>query len=78
MIDEEGFRANVGIIVTDGETQVLWAKRVRQNAWQFPQGGILPNENPEAALYRELYEELGLSEADVEILGCTRSWLRYR
>jgi putative (di)nucleoside polyphosphate hydrolase len=78
VIDEEGFRANVGIIVTDGETQVLWAKRVRQNAWQFPQGGILPNENPEAALYRELYEELGLSEADVEILGCTRSWLRYR
>lgn len=78
MIDEDGFRFNVGIIVTDGSGQVLWAKRRKQNAWQFPQGGLKIDENPEEALYRELYEELGLEEGDVEIMGCTRSWLHYR
>lgn len=77
MIDEEGFRPNVGIIVTRQEGRVLWARRIRQNAWQFPQGGILPDESPEDALYRELYEELGLKSDDVEIMGCTRGWLRY-
>lgn len=78
MIDEEGFRYNVGIIITNGEGQVLWAKRFRQNAWQFPQGGMQVDENPEQTLFRELYEELGLESSDVEIMGCTRSWLHYR
>jgi putative (di)nucleoside polyphosphate hydrolase len=78
MIDEEGFRFNVGIIVTDGSGHVLWAKRRKQNAWQFPQGGLKTDENPEDALYRELYEELGLEATDVEIMGCTRGWLHYR
>lgn len=78
VIDEEGFRSNVGIIITNKCGQVLWAKRKRQNAWQFPQGGIHPDEKPEEALYRELYEELGLSATDVELLGSTRGWLSYR
>ena len=78
MIDAEGFRPNVGIIVTDGQESVLWARRIRQNAWQFPQGGIHPEESIEAALFRELHEELGLTEHDVDIIGCTRGWLHYR
>lgn len=78
MIDEEGFRSNVGIIIINKVGQVLWAKRKRQNAWQFPQGGIHLDEKPEEALYRELYEELGLNSADVELIGCTRGWLSYR
>lgn len=78
MIDEEGFRSNVGIIISNKLGQVLWAKRKRQNAWQFPQGGIHPEEKPEEALYRELYEELGLAMSDVELIGCTRGWLYYR
>lgn len=78
MIDEEGYRSNVGIIITNHAGQVLWAKRKRQNAWQFPQGGIHPEEKPEDALYRELYEELGLNIEDVELIGCTRGWLSYR
>lgn len=78
MIDDEGFRSNVGIIVTNGEGQVLWAKRRRQNAWQFPQGGMLPEEDPEQTLYRELYEELGLEVSDVQLMACTRGWLQYR
>ncbi|GAB3376656.1 RNA pyrophosphohydrolase [Spongiibacter taiwanensis] len=78
MIDSDGFRPNVGIVLANAQGQVLWARRVGQNAWQFPQGGINQGESPEAALYRELYEEVGLGENDVDLLACTRGWLRYR
>ncbi|HEB26540.1 MAG TPA: RNA pyrophosphohydrolase [Porticoccus sp.] len=78
MVDQEGFRPNVGIVISNGVGQLLWAKRIGQDAWQFPQGGINPGEKPEQALYRELYEEVGLEPHDVELLACTRSWLRYR
>ena len=79
MIDADGFRPNVGIILTNTQGQLLWARRVGgQDAWQFPQGGINANETPEQALYRELHEEVGLRPEDVEILACTRGWLRYR
>lgn len=77
MIDAEGYRPNVGIIVANERRQVLWARRVGQEAWQFPQGGIRAEETPEEALFRELYEELGLTAACVEVLGSTRRWLRY-
>lgn len=79
MIDADGFRPNVGIILTNDQGQLLWARRVGgQDAWQFPQGGIHQGESPEQALYRELHEEVGLRPEDVEVLACTRGWLRYR
>ncbi len=78
MIDSEGFRPNVGIILVNSLGQVLWARRVGQDAWQFPQGGIHPDETPEEAMYRELKEEIGLLPEDVELLAVTRGWLRYR
>lgn len=78
MIDADGYRPNVGIIVANDEGRVLWARRVGQEAWQFPQGGINDNETPEEALYRELHEEIGLSACNVEILACTKGWLRYK
>jgi putative (di)nucleoside polyphosphate hydrolase len=79
VIDADGFRPNVGIILTNDEGRVLWARRVGgQDAWQFPQGGINPDEDPEAALFRELHEEIGLAPEDVKILAVTRGWLRYR
>lgn len=66
-------------MVANDRGQLLWARRVGgRNAWQFPQGGIQDKETPEQALYRELEEEIGLTEASVEILGVTRGWLRYR
>lgn len=77
-IDSEGFRANVGIIVSDDEGLVLLGGRVGQAGWQFPQGGIRERESPEQAMYRELGEEIGLGSDDVRILGVTRGWLRYR
>ena len=78
MIDSEGFRANVGIILCNDVGKLLWARRVLQNAWQFPQGGVEPDESPEEAAFRELEEEVGLRPEDVELIGCTRGWLRYR
>lgn len=78
MIDEQGFRANVGIILANGAGQVLWARRFAQNAWQFPQGGMRFGETPEQAMYRELHEEIGLHPQDVEIVAHTQEWLRYR
>ncbi len=78
MIDPQGFRLNVGMIILNTQNQVFWAKRVFQDAWQFPQGGIKRGESAQEALFRELHEEVGLSPADVEILGQTKDWLRYR
>ena len=77
-IDSEGFRANVGIILCNGEGQVLLAGRVGSKGWQFPQGGMLQGETAAEAMYRELHEEVGLVADDVEILGTTSDWLRYR
>lgn len=79
MVDAEGFRPNVGIMLANARGELLWARRVGgMDTWQFPQGGIQNQEDPEAALFRELHEEVGLLPDDVRILGCTRGWLRYR
>ena len=54
MIDSEGYRANVGIILSNNDGQVFWARRIGQDAWQFPQGGIDNSESPEQAMYLSL------------------------
>lgn len=77
MLDREGYRPNVGIIITNNRNEVFWGKRVREYSWQFPQGGIKPGESPEAAMYRELLEEVGLLPNHVKILGRTKDWIRY-
>ena len=78
MIDKDGFRPNVGIILCNEKDQVLWAQRAQHDSWQFPQGGIKEHETPEQAVYRELMEEVGLAPEHVEVLGMTSGWLRYR
>lgn len=77
-IDSEGFRANVGIILCNHESRLLLAGRVGNKGWQFPQGGMLEGETPVEAMFRELHEEVGLTEHDVDVLGETGDWLRYR
>lgn len=78
MIDEQGYRANVGIVITNNKQQVLLAKRSGQDAWQLPQGGIDENETDTEALFRELNEEVGLSAQQVKIIAKTPKWLRYK
>ena len=78
MVDKDGFRSNVAMVISNGCGQVFWAKRMGQRAWQFPQGGIDQGESEEQALYRELYEEVGLEVGDVKIIQQTNRWLRYR
>ena len=77
MIDKDGYRPNVGIILANPRNEVFWGKRVNQHAWQFPQGGINQGESPEQAMFRELTEEVGLLPDHVKVLGRTRQWLRY-
>ncbi len=79
VIDSEGFRPNVGIVICNQEDQVLWGRRVNgKDSWQFPQGGVHRDETPEQAMYRELEEEVGLLPDAVTVLGRTSGWLRYR
>ena len=77
MLDREGFRPNVGIILLNQKNQVFWGKRIRTHSWQFPQGGIDRGETPEQAMFRELHEEVGLQPEHVCIVARTRDWLRY-
>ena len=78
MIDRQGFRSNVGIILCNDVGELFWARRMGESSWQFPQGGIRSGETPEQALFRELEEEVGLTQEHVEIVGRTARWLRYR
>ncbi|MCY0388914.1 RNA pyrophosphohydrolase [Robbsia sp. Bb-Pol-6] len=77
MLDREGFRPNVGIVLLNARNEVFWGKRLREHSWQFPQGGIKFGETPVQAMYRELHEEVGLKPEHVKVIGRTRDWLRY-
>src|SRR6266849_4372115 len=78
MLDRDGYRPNVGIILCNGRNEVFWGKRVKEHSWQFPQGGIKLGETPVQAMYRELREEVGLLPAHVKILGQTQIWFLLR
>lgn len=77
MIDNDGYRKNVGIILCNSQNKLLICKRLGEESWQFPQGGFEKNENAESAMFRELFEEIGLKKIDISILGITKSWLKY-
>jgi len=77
MIDKNGYRPNVGIILCNRQDRVFWARRCGQDGWQFPQGGIKLRETAEQALFRELHEEIGLDAIHVKLIGRTRGWLHY-
>lgn len=77
MVDKDGYRPNVGIILLGKDNQVFWGRRINETSWQFPQGGILPGEEIEHAMFRELNEELGLFREHVQVIGRTSNWLYY-
>ncbi len=78
MIDPDGFRPNVGIVLINAQNHVFWARRSSRDGWQFPQGGMNSDETPAEAMYRELREETGLHPQHVEVVASTPGWLRYR
>jgi putative (di)nucleoside polyphosphate hydrolase len=78
VIDPDGYRPNVGIVLMHGDGRVFWARRASRDGWQFPQGGMNTDETPLEAMYRELHEETGLHSRHVEVLDATPGWLRYR
>ena len=76
---EDGYRLNVCIVLRNHANQVLIAQRSgTRNWWQFPQGGIHQGESPLEAMYRELYEEIGLRPHQVSVIAQTKRWFRYR
>lgn len=78
IVDRAGYRLNVGIVLVNDSGRVFWGRRQGHDAWQFPQGGLAAGESALEAMYRELHEEVGLEKSDVEVLGCTKRWLKYR
>lgn len=78
IIDRAGYRLNVGIILMNESGRVFLGKRLGHDAWQFPQGGLVAGETAMMAMFRELHEEIGLGSEDVEVIGFTKRWLRYR
>ena len=72
-------RKGVGVALLNNNNQIFVAKRIDNpnDFWQMPQGGIDKGENPLEAAFRELKEETGIGNADVEILGRTKTWHYY-
>jgi len=77
MIDEEGYRLNVGIVICNQDNMLFWGRRIGQNSWQFPQGGMTNYETKEQTLLRELREETGLEKDDIEIITELSEWVSY-
>jgi putative (di)nucleoside polyphosphate hydrolase len=71
-----GYRPAVGIMLLNPDNRVFVAqRRDLPGAWQMPQGGIDPGEEPRQAAFRELAEEIGTANA--EVIAESAQWLRY-
>ncbi len=72
------FRAGAGAIIVNANGQVLAIERADvAGAWQLPQGGLETSEEPLRAAYREIAEETGIRENDLEFLKACSELLVY-
>ena len=78
LIYDDGYRANVGIIISNQNNNLFFAKRRYQSGWQFPQGGIHLGEKPIQAMYRELSEETGLNKKNTKFIKESEHWYQYQ
>lgn len=75
------YRPCVGVMLIN-QAGLVWAGQrldapAGTTAWQMPQGGIDKGEKPRAAAMRELSEETGVAETDVDVIGKTEGWITY-
>src|SRR5438874_5948950 len=69
MCPAQYFRAGVGAVIVNSKGLVLAMERVDiPGAWQLPQGGIERSEEPLRAAFREVAEETGIPESDLELV----------
>lgn len=73
------FRAGIGTVVYRDHGDVAFFRRSKYpiGVWQFQQGGIDVGETIEQALWRELREEIGLSQAHFDAQELYPGWLSY-
>lgn len=74
------YHPNVGAVLFAPDGRVLIARRAGESApgvWQFPQGGVDPDEAPADAVLRELEEEIGVGARLLEPLAAIDDWLAY-
>lgn len=76
-MNDKSYRKNVGLIVLNQENQLLVCRRKDQQTWQFPQGGIDSGESPQAAAFRELFEEVGIHKREVKVVKKSDHWFDY-
>jgi len=71
------YRPCVGIMLLNAHNKVFVARRIdmTSDAWQMPQGGIDPGEEPRDAAMRELEEETGTDKATI-VAECG-VWMNY-
>ena len=79
MSDDHLYRRGVGIMLLNQARHVWVGRRIdnKEEAWQMPQGGIDPGEEPWPAALRELEEETGVAPRLVERLADHPQKLRY-
>ena len=71
-----GYRANVGLVLIAPDKRIFVGRRIGGGEnWQMPQGGVDKGETPIEAACRELWEEVGTSQA--LLLRQTAGWLAY-
>jgi len=73
------YRAGVGVLLCNREAKVFVGQRLDSTleAWQMPQGGIDPGEDPRTAALRELEEETGVLAHLVTVQRETPDWHHY-
>lgn len=75
---DKPFRRNVAVLIRVGD-KFLACQTARHPNWQCVQGGFdVSDASPEAALYRELEEELGTKPEHFKIIHRSTYWRRYR
>ncbi len=77
--DARPYRDGVGIALLNDADMVFVGQRIDQTAeaWQMPQGGIDPGEDPLTAALREMEEEIGVPASLADIIAESRDWLTY-